>query len=152
MELEALKKVKAQREAQAKTAKKEPKAKPVKKPVISTDGAGEREGSSRNEKAVTETIQIYYSTLHYSTLQNTLEAQHNQGDFTYNSVSDLIRAALEAYKNGLQLTELDQKGGKTSLKIRVDKDLKVFFDSLPGQMKSKITERAVRTFLKNQFR
>jgi Arc/MetJ-type ribon-helix-helix transcriptional regulator len=152
MELDAVKKVKEQREAQAKTPKKEPKAKPVRKPVISSNRAGEREPSSLSEKPVSETIQIYYSTLHYSTVQNTLTAQHNQGDFTYNSVSDLIRAALEAYKNGMQLTELDQKGEKTSLKIRVDKDLKAFFDSLPGQMKSKITERAVRTFIKNGFR
>lgn len=152
MELEALKKAKQQREAQAAAVKKEPKAKPVKKAVAPTNGAGERQRQTPTEKPVSELIQIYYNTLHYNTLQNTITAQHNAGDFTYTSISDLIRAALEAYKNGMPLTELDAKGGKKLLPVRVDEELKAFFDSLPNRMKSKITERAVRTFIKNGFR
>jgi hypothetical protein len=85
----------------------------------------------------------------YDTIQNTLLAAHASQDFTYVSVSDFIRTALQNYSDGMSLTELDQKGDKISTTIRVDKELKDFYHNLPDRLKSKLTERAIRTFIKN---
>jgi predicted transcriptional regulator len=48
------------------------------------------------------------------------------------------------------LTELDQKGEKTALTIRTDPDLKHFYTSLPDRLRTKILERAIRTYMKEQ--
>lgn len=95
-------------------------------------------------------ITIQCNTLLYTTLQNTIEAMHTGNDFAYTSVTDLIRAALKAYQGGMELTELDQAGKKKQTSIRVDNSLYKFYKSLPNQMRTKIIERAIRTFLKNQ--
>ncbi len=83
-------------------------------------------------------------------MQNMLTSAHTAQDFTYVSVSDFIRAALQAYKDGMDLAELDQKGPKTATTIRVDPSLKKFYQSLPDRMRTKISERVIRTFIKNQ--
>ncbi|MGL4758348.1 MAG: hypothetical protein ACRCXZ_03355 [Patescibacteria group bacterium] len=95
-------------------------------------------------------ITIQCNTLLYTTLQNTIEAMHTGNDFTYTSVTDVIRAALKAYQDGMELTELDQPGKKKQTSIRIDIYLYKFYKSLPSQMRTKIIERAIRTFLKNQ--
>jgi hypothetical protein len=80
-------------------------------------------------------ITVRYDTLLYDTLQNMIRSAHTAQDFTYTSLADFIRAALRAYKNGMVLTELDQNSPKMET-------------SLPGRMRSKILERAIRTFMK----
>ena len=79
-----------------------------------------------------------------------LSASHAAQDFTYTSAVDFIRSALQAYKDGMVLTELDQKGEKTALTIRTDPGLKSFYTSLPDRMRTKILERAIRTYMKEQ--
>lgn len=138
MELEAIKKQKAREFGQPTTRTPADMAEPPVKTL--------------NPKTKSTTIQLRYNTLHYTTLQTSIAAQHSAGDFTYTSVSDLIRSALQAYKDGMQLTELDVQGDKTQLGVRVSRDLKTFFNSFPDQMRSKITERAVRTFVRNEFK
>jgi hypothetical protein len=86
----------------------------------------------------------------YDTLQNMIRSSHTAQDFTYTSPADYIRAALRAYKDGMVLTELDQGGPKLETTLRVDRDLWLFYKSLPGRMRSKILERAIRTFMKQQ--
>jgi len=95
-------------------------------------------------------ITVRYDTLLYNTLQNMLRSAHTAQDFTYASLADFIRAALRAYKDGMTLTELDQGGPKIETTLRVDRDLWLFYKSLPGRMRSKILERAIRTFMKQQ--
>ena len=95
-------------------------------------------------------ITIQCNALLYTTLQNTIEAMHTGNDFTYTSVTDLIRAALKAYQEGMELTELVQSGKKKQTSIRVDNSLYKFYKSLPNQMRTKIIERTIRTFIKNQ--
>jgi hypothetical protein len=41
-----------------------------------------------------------------------IRSSHAAQDFTYPSLADFIRAALQAYKDGMVLTELDQNGPK----------------------------------------
>ena len=95
-------------------------------------------------------ITIQCNALLYSTLQNTIKAQHTGNDFTYTSVTDLIRAALLAYQSGMELTEIEQPGKKKQTSIRVDDSLYKFYKSLPNQLRTKILEKAIRTFIKNQ--
>jgi hypothetical protein len=87
-------------------------------------------------------------TIQYITKQD--KALHTGNDFTYTSATDIIRAALIAYQSGMELTELEQGGKKKQTLIRVDTSLYKFYKSLPKQMRTKIIERAIRTFLKNQ--
>jgi hypothetical protein len=79
-----------------------------------------------------------------------IRSSHTAQDFTYASLADFIRVALRAYKDGMALTELDQGGQKLETSLRVDRDLWLFYKSLPGRMRSKILERVMRTFLKQQ--
>ncbi len=95
-------------------------------------------------------ITIQCNALLYNTLQNKVKALHTGNDFTYTSVTDLIRAALKAYQSGMELTELEQPGKKKQTSIRVDDSLYKFYKSLPNQLRTKILEKAIRTFIKNQ--
>ena len=94
-------------------------------------------------------ITIQCNTLLYTTLQNTVKALHTGNDFTYTSVTDIIRAALKAYQEGMELTEIDQSGKKKQTSIRVDNSLYKFYKSLPNQLRTKIIEKAIRTYIKN---
>lgn len=104
------------------------------------------ESSNQYEHSIT----IQCNALLYNTLQNTIKALHTGNDFTYTSVTDLIRAALKAYQSGMELTELEQTGKKKQTSIRVDDSLYKFYKSLPNQLRTKILEKAIRTFIKNQ--
>ncbi len=101
-------------------------------------------------KIYEHSITIQCNALLYNTLQNTIQAQHTGNDFTYTSVTDLIRAALLAYQSGMELTEIEQPGKKKQTSIRVDDSLYKFYKSLPNQLRTKILEKAIRTFIKNQ--
>ena len=97
-----------------------------------------------------EVVGIRCNTMLYNSIQNMLSAAHTAQDFTYTSAVDFIRSALQAYKDGMALTELDQKGEKTALTIRTDPELKHFYTSLPDRFRTKILERAIRTYMKEQ--
>ncbi len=104
---------------------------------------------NRAEKDIPRySITVRYDTLLYDTLQNMIRSAHTAQDFTYTSLADFIRAALRAYKDGMVLTELDQNGPKMETSLRVARDLWLFYKSLPGRMRSKILERAIRTFMR----
>jgi hypothetical protein len=106
-------------------------------------------GDNRAEKDTPRySITIRYDTLLYDTLQNMVRSAHTAQDFTYTSLADFIRAALRAYKDGMVLMELDQNGPKMETSLWVERDLWLFYKSLPGRMRSKILERAIRTFMR----
>lgn len=96
-------------------------------------------------------IAIRCNSLLYNTIQNMLTASHASQDFTHTSVTDFIRHALEAYREGMVLTELEEKGEKMFTTMRVDRVTRDFYRSLPDRMRVKILERAIRTFLKQQM-
>jgi hypothetical protein len=98
----------------------------------------------------TQSLSIRCNTLLYTTIQNWLTVAHTAQDFTYTSVADVIRGALESYRQGMQLTELDELGDYKQTTIRVTKIQAEFYRGLPSQMRRKILERAIRTFIKNQ--
>lgn len=94
------------------------------------------------------TLSMQINTLLYNTLQNMITSSHTANDFTYISVADVIRAAIVAYQEGMELTELDQAGKRKNISIRVTKAQHDFYKSLPNRMRRTIVERAIRTFLK----
>jgi hypothetical protein len=53
-------------------------------------------------------------------------------------------------EDGMVLTELEQNGPKLETSLRVDRELWLFYKSLPSQMRGKILERVIRTFMKKQ--
>jgi hypothetical protein len=96
-------------------------------------------------------VRVRYDTILYDTLQNMIRSAHAAQDFTYPSLADFIRAALQAYKEGMVLTELDQNGPKIETSLRVDRELWQFYKSLPDRIRPKILERVIRTFVKQTF-
>ena len=123
--------------------KRRPSAPPSAALVTSAKEEAAREGPHYS-------ITVRYGTFLYDTLQNMIRSSHTAQDFTYTSPADFIRAALRAYKDGMVLTELDQSGPKLETSLRVDRELWLFYKSLPGRMRSKILERVIRTFMKQQ--
>ena len=93
-------------------------------------------------------ITIQCNTLLYKTLQNMITSAHAAGDFTYASASDIIRAAIQAYKDGMQLTTLDEDGDREYTSVRLTAEQHQFYKSLPNGLKRKIIERAIRSYLK----
>ena len=114
--------------------------------------------SSRSQKKVRvrganqHIILVRCNTVLYQTLQNMIEAAHTTQDFTHGSVADFIRTAIEEYRDGMELTELDKPGPKTTTTIRVDRATKDFYGNLPDRHKSKLGERAIRTLLKQEMK
>jgi hypothetical protein len=60
------------------------------------------------------------------------------------------RKALTSYKDGMELTALDEKGDKINTSLRVDQRLKDFYSNLPDRMRSKLIKRSMRTYIKNK--
>lgn len=105
--------------------------------------------TNESDNTYDRSITIQCNALLYTTLQNTIEAMHTGNDFTYTSVTDIIRAALKAYQEGMELIEIDRGGKKKQTSIRVDDSLYKFYKSLPNQLRTKILEKAIRTYIKN---
>lgn len=102
------------------------------------------------ETAYSEVISIQFNTLLYTTLQAMIDGAHASNDFTHTSVADVLRAALVAYQEGIELTELDEPGEKRNISLRVTKSQYEFYQSWPKRLRRKLLERAVRSFLKSQ--
>ena len=101
-------------------------------------------------KSKSSTLNLQINAILYNTIQNIISSLHTSQDFTYVSASDFIRKALLSYKDGMELTELDEKGDKINTSIRVDQDFKDFYSNLPDRMRSKLIERSIRTYIKNK--
>jgi hypothetical protein len=130
MELKARKKAAASRKQSApRQRRRDPQPKPDSYPYLLT---------------------IRCNTLLYNTLQNMLSSAHTAQDFTFTSVADVIRAALAKYQQGMRLTEMDEPGEKLMTTVRVDRGTRDFYASLPARLRTKILERALRTFLKER--
>lgn len=96
-------------------------------------------------------ITVRLSILLIDTLKNIITSNKAGGNFEYTNVSDLIRNALEAYKNGMMLIVQRTKDEKKETSCRVSKELKDFYCTLPKNTKSEIIERAVNTYIKYQL-
>jgi hypothetical protein len=119
-------------------------------------GAAHPSSSAAAERRVEEggqshSVRVRYDTILYDSLQNMIRSAHAAQDFTYPALADFIRAALQAYRAGMVLTELDQNGPKVETSLRLDRELWQFYQSWPERMRPKILERVIRTFVKRTF-
>jgi hypothetical protein len=85
-----------------------------------------------------------------SALHNAVASAKDGGDFRFQSVSDVFRAALVAYLDGMPLTvSLPDGIRKKATSCVLSDELKARYDTLPTRSRSQIIERSTRTFLKN---
>ena len=83
--------------------------------------------------------------------ENFLESQRTQFNFTYSSLSELIRKSLQAYQEGViepNLTQRDKHAPKKEVSIRFfNTDLLNFYYSLPYTQRTALIEQSLREFL-----
>lgn len=96
-------------------------------------------------------ITVRLSMLLIDTLKNIIISNKAGGNFEYTNVSDLMRNALDAYKNGMILTVQRAKDEKKETSFKVTQELKDFYSNLPQNAKSEIIERAVNTYIKHRL-
>lgn len=128
------------------------------KKISSTSRTAENKNNFTNEPSAFNTsksngykITVRLSILLIDTLKNIIISNKAGGNFEYTNVSDLIRNALESYKNGMTLIVQRTKDEKKETSFRVSKELKDFYCSLPENTKSEIIERAVNTYIKHKL-
>ena len=83
--------------------------------------------------------------------ENWLNSQWTQQDYTYSSLSELIRKSLQAYQEGkieINSTERDKHAPKREISIRFfNTDLLNFYYSLPYSRRVGIIEESLRGYL-----
>jgi len=81
-------------------------------------------------------------------IKNTLRAKWVGGDFKYTSFSQVVRVALEEYKNG-KLKIVEYGGvGKKQVSVRFPKELLNFYNTIPRGQRSFIINSLLNTYLK----
>ena len=83
--------------------------------------------------------------------ENWLNSQWVQQNYTYKSLSELIRRSLQAYQDGkvkVNSTERDKHAPKREITIRFfNADLLNFYYSLPYSQRTGIIEESLRSYL-----
>ena len=84
--------------------------------------------------------------------ENWLNSQWVQHDYTYSSLSELIRKSLQAYQDGeidINFTERDKHAPKREITVRfgLAPDLLNFYYSLPYTQRTAIIEESLREYL-----
>ncbi|MCP3957418.1 MAG: hypothetical protein GY719_06165 [bacterium] len=83
--------------------------------------------------------------------RNALDAAHTSGDYRFQSVGDLIRAALRAHAEGLRLTQQARGGRKKRHTVELPAELLGHYEALPSRSRGVIIERALLSFLAQGF-
>ena len=91
------------------------------------------------------------STAAIAEAENALEAAHTSGDYRFQSVGDLLRAALQAYATGLSLTQQAKSGARKRHTVELSPDLMEHYRKLPSRSRGKIIERALLSMLAQGF-
>lgn len=105
----------------------------------------------REELAAKSKIALRINSFLIDKLKNIVESNKLGGDYKYTNISDIIRMALKAYKDGMSLSCPAEKGIKKETSFRISKDLKIFYESLPNNSKSEIVERVISTYIKEKL-
>lgn len=85
----------------------------------------------------------------FETIQNAVHSAISGGNYRYGSAADFIREAIKDYAENKQLLVGVKEGVRKLMSLRLDEDLKRFWDSLPDRQRPNILERAIRTKLLN---
>ncbi len=98
-------------------------------------------------------ISLRINTLLYDTLHNYLSAMHNVSDYTFSSISDVLRYIIvQIQENGFSTDQIinDKETDYTEIIVRVTHKQKQFWQSLPNRNRRKIMEKAILAFTKNK--
>jgi hypothetical protein len=98
-------------------------------------------------------ISLRINTLLYDTLYNYLLAMHNVSDYTFSSISDLLRYIIvQIEENGFSTDQIinDKETDYTEIIVRVTHKQKQFWQGLPNRNRRKIMEKAILAFTKNK--
>lgn len=99
-------------------------------------------------------ISLRVNTLLYDTLHNYLSAMHNVSDYTFSSISDILRHILvQIEEKGFYIDQIisDKETEYTEMIVRVTHNQKQFWKSLPNRNRRKIMEKAILAFSKNKL-
>lgn len=99
-----------------------------------------------------EKITLRLNVLVLNILKNIISSNKAGGNYQYVNISDIVRNALEAYKNGMQLTTQRNSGVYKETSCRVPKELKDFYLSLPNNVKTEIIDRSITTYINNYIK
>jgi hypothetical protein len=93
-------------------------------------------------------ITLLLSTSLIQTMKNVIISNKSGNDFRYSNVSHLIRSALEAYKNGMNLWANPIHDKKQKINLQISKELYNFYSGLPRGLRHEICERAINSYIK----
>ena len=99
------------------------------------------------------TISLRINITLYTALQDYLSAMHNVSNYTFGSISNLLRYILSQLKeNGLHNDQINYSKNAECMEVilRVNYEEKQFWKSLPHRNKRQIIERAVAAFIKHK--
>jgi len=99
-------------------------------------------------------ISLRINTLLYDTLHNYLLAMHNVSDYTFSSISDVLRYIIvQIEENGFSTDQIinDKETDYTEIIVRVTQKQKQFWQGLPNRNRRKIMEKAILAFTKNKL-
>lgn len=99
-------------------------------------------------------ISLRINTLLYDTLRNYLLSAHNISDYTFNSISDMLRHILEQLEDNKLRSDgvkKDDNPNYIEITIRVNQKQKEFWASLPDRNKRKILEKGIVSFSKQRL-
>lgn len=92
-------------------------------------------------------IQVRIDHHLFDSVHNAVESAIFGGNYSVGSASDFIREALKEHVAGKPLKAAHENGPKKSLSLRINSNLKGFWDTLPKRHRNNILERAIRTKL-----
>ncbi len=102
------------------------------------------------EKPYNFRLNIYLSASLLKKLKDIIISNKNTNNYKYVNVSDIVRKALAAYKNGMTLNSQDIKESTKDIRMpyacNLSQELYDFCLTLPKRSKSEIIERAVITY------
>ena len=97
-------------------------------------------------------IAIRLNTTLHNTIHNYLEAMYSTGDYTYSSMSDILRKVLSSMENKslkYNTIKVPVSDNYIELTLRCTNTQKQFWQTLPNGNKVRILEKAIISFLQN---
>ena len=91
--------------------------------------------------------QVRINTHLFETIKNAVASAISGENYSYLSAADFIRDALREHLSGGRLKRNVEKGPRKAMSLRLNEELKNFWDSLPARERQNILERAIRTKL-----
>ena len=100
-----------------------------------------------NSGLLPHSTQIRIDAHLFDSVKNAIDSAIWGGNYEFESTSHFLREALREHARGKPLTVAHKNGPRKQLSLKLDDDLKDFWNGLPKRHRQNILERAVRTKL-----